>query len=569
MLEYSFSNHRLILTDEDGNSEDFCEEARVVKVITHLPLNKVSVEVLLWSPQMGKNRIECSHAEITSNPISVLAQYGLSLANTKQNASILANVLLDTKRRAEQTYRHDILGFGTLAKQRVFFGAKLVGSQVNSRHINKVALSSAGTFAEWRQGVSQYAQDHPPLQLALALGACSPVAALLLEQDLLKAIPLVALIGESSTGKTSALKLMASIWGKPAIGTGVIDTLLDTPNRFFANLGQKHGFPAFIDETSCLTNWDFTREIYNLSLGKERGRCNPDGSPRPENTWRNAIIFTGETSMLAQSNQNGGLMARLLELTLPWTKDQESSDNMTNFLAGCYGTAYVPLIEHLLAMDPQEIVKQFQEAQEQIRDRFSSISSVDRRLTNLFALVLMTAKIIKLAWDIPIDEDGILALLPQHSPTTMLQEQANRFHSLLMEKVLANTIHFPEKGALRGAQSIWGYKDEYHGRSCIWICADQFNTIGRGFGEDNFHAIKRQLVKDGLLAKFHDRYAIRRELLGLPVTCYCVYPSSTPCTTTTSPKPPRVSRPKPLRLLVEEDEEMEPPQATEQDGDCA
>ena len=202
MLEYSFSNHRLILTDEDGNSEDFCEEARVVKVITHLPLNKVSVEVLLWSPQMGKNRIECSHAEITSNPISVLAQYGLSLANTKQNASILANVLLDTKRKAEQTYRHDILGFGTLAKQRVFFGAKLVGSQVNSRHINKVALSSAGTFAEWRQGVSQYAQDHPPLQLALALGACSPVAALLLEQDLLKAIPLVALIGESSTGKT-------------------------------------------------------------------------------------------------------------------------------------------------------------------------------------------------------------------------------------------------------------------------------------------------------------------------------------------------------------------------------
>jgi hypothetical protein len=60
---------------------------------------------------------------------------------------------------------------------------------------------------------------------------------------------------------------------------------------------------------------------------------NSDGTPKAIRRWSaTSITFTGEKSMLAQSNGNGGLYARLLEFDFAWTKDAAFAEKIEALL---------------------------------------------------------------------------------------------------------------------------------------------------------------------------------------------------------------------------------------------
>ena len=65
----------------------------------------------------------------------------------------------------------------------------------------------SGTFEAWRKLMVNEAVSRPNMELILALGAVAPVAHLLREAGIISLIPMFALIGHSSTGKTISLTL--------------------------------------------------------------------------------------------------------------------------------------------------------------------------------------------------------------------------------------------------------------------------------------------------------------------------------------------------------------------------
>ena len=186
---------------------------------------------------------------------------------------------------------------------------------------------------------------HTYLELALALSVTALVACTLKAKNLLSDLPIWALIGKSSTGKTTALRLMASIWGSPEDFSGMIYDLHATQNAIYALMEQNQGLPILIDETSGVPEWDFSKFLYHLPKGHDKVRCQTNGMLQQTKLFSGAVIFTGEKSLFDQSNKNDGLYARLIEFELPWTDSARHAEEL-EYACRCYNGTAAVLLAH-------------------------------------------------------------------------------------------------------------------------------------------------------------------------------------------------------------------------------
>ena len=552
--DYIFKSGRTLVIDEDGEESDFCEEIRVIKLICDIDTKEMSVGIKLTRADGTPVYKEFPRSAIVDDPISTLTDMGLSVAPVREYAVTISEILFDTEKDAKREYRHSCLGFKETKRGRVFLSKNVIGSDIRSTCCEPRALRTRGRFPAWREGILKYVGNRVELQLALAIGASAPVAAILRKLSLLDGAAVYALIGESSSGKSSALKLMASIWGKPSVSDGVIDSFVNTEAYFFAKLGQKNGFPHFVDETSAQPNMDLTTLVYNISLGQERGRCKPDGTPRPRKKWAGTVVFTGESSLFQQTNSNKGLFARLIELTVPWTADAESAEALGRFTSEQYGTAAVPLVEKVLSTPDREIADLFEDALSGIICQFNPANGVERRIMKLYAIILVSALIASEAWDIPFDLEGILQLLKEHHDgNDAVRDRTRLVYESVKQQVLANWAKFPASVSEYDAAAIWGEQGKYEQKPCVWIATDHLREFLENDGEHNVKTALSALHKKGWIAKFGDRFKKQRKLAGASVDCYCLMLQMASAATL-RPKP-RIIKSKIPELMCNDDQE--------------
>lgn len=521
--DYIFKDGRTLVVDEDGNESDFCEEIRVIKVIYDVDTKELLVGIKLICSDGRPVYEEYPRSAIVDDPITTLTNQGLSVSPVREYAVTISEILFDTERNAKREYRHSHLGFRETKKGRVFLMKNAIGANVSSTYCEPRALRTRGRFPAWREGILKHVGDRVELQLALAIGASAPVAAILKKLSLLDGAAVYALIGESSSGKSSALKLMASVWSKPSVSEGVIDSFVNTEAYFFARLGQKNGFPHFVDETSAQPNMDLTTLVYNISLGQERGRCKPDGTPRPRKKWAGTVVFTGENSLFQQTNCNKGLYARLIELSFPWTADPESAEALVRFVNEQYGTAAIPLMEKVLSMPDRELAELFEDALSGITSQFNPANGVERRIMKLYAIILVSALIASEAWDISFDLGGILRLLREHHDgNDAVRDRTRLVYESVKQQVLANWMKFPASVAEYDAAAIWGEQGKHEQMPCVWIATEHLQEFLENAGEYNVKTALSALNKKGWIAKFGDRYKKQHKIAGTSVDCYCL-----------------------------------------------
>ncbi len=554
---YVIKAHSIFITDIEGNEWKLCEEVRIVAILTNRHTKEQRVKARLYLSTGESVTVNTARDQLITDPIRVLTKYGLTLAPTREYTTTLAEILLETEASAKHLSFHDRLGWSFAKGQRRFFAEGVLGDFSPSTYIHRKKLKPAGSYVNWQKGISQFLLNRPELQLALTIGACAPIAALLQREHVLELVSIFAMIGQSGTGKTTMLTLMASIWGRIGYQNGIVDTLLDTQNFFFANLGKKHGFPCFIDETSAQPDWDFTGLLYQISSGKEKGRCNADGTPKPVNHWSGTIIFTGERSLFDQTNGNEGLYARLVEFPFQWTEDGEEAEKIMDFCSANHGTAYVPLIEHLLELDIADLRAQYGAARDTLLQKITPLTSVDRRLSKQYSMLLMTSRIIAKVWQVPIDEPSIIRLLVETHQGNRLRNRPAYIYEAIVEQVLANSGKFPNsQDSATTAQSIWGERGSYNYRLCVWIIAKHFKDFLDTAGATISTDLLKQLHSCGHLIKVGDRFKATHTIDRVKVKCYCV-----PLGDVTAPARSNVVKKKPTpslenrKLLLSEEEE--------------
>lgn len=536
MLDFDKNDRTLHYLDNKTGDDrgSFCEGFFVAKVFSDINTGDETVKIKAFT-NAGKKSFSIDAKELTVSSLpSHLLSKGVCFANTSINSAEITEYTLSSKQVAPVEIRFSRFGWHKTGKNTYYLSSTLISTDKahdTCKHMQYNKLKPKGSFQRWKDGLEPFLH-RPEVGLALSIGASATIIPLLKEAGIIKDTLIFALIGKSSTFKTTALKLMASIYGKPEIGDGVIDTLMDTSGYFFESLGKKCGFPHLIDDISAAHDHDFTNELYHISMGKSRGRLSPDGKPRKVETWCTTVVYTGETSIFAQTNKNGGLYARLVEFNFSWLTGNADIDAFYDTINGNYGTAVNPLVQTLLNLSLSDIRNLYKEAFETVTKKIpiKEIDNISRRIVQRFAILIMALNVCNKAWEMNLQVAPVLALLEESyqnniavvDPVTMAIEG-------LKTEILDHNhlfIRNPSVNAL--GQRAWGVHGKYNNRNCLWISEEKMEEMAKSACIQSFKDIQKELADRGFLVRDKsNHYRFDRNFEnGFDKKCYGVYLNS-------------------------------------------
>ncbi|MES5812685.1 DUF927 domain-containing protein [Mammaliicoccus sciuri] len=119
----------------------------------------------------------------------------------------------------------------------------------------------------------------------------------------------VDMASKTSTGKTTALRVAASIWGTERL----INEWNTTPIDLERKASILNSFPSMYDDTRKAKPYLLSDVVYQFSGGQSKGRGNVQ-SVDVVKTWNNILLSTGETSIVEYGNEKAGVSARVITL---------------------------------------------------------------------------------------------------------------------------------------------------------------------------------------------------------------------------------------------------------------
>jgi putative DNA primase/helicase len=160
--------------------------------------------------------------------------------------------------------------------------------------------SVRGTLSDWRHAVSIPAGQHPLPTLAISASLTGPLLHLAgLESGG------IHLFGNSSTGKTTLLKLAASVWGN----ANLVRSWRATGNGLEVIANQTSDVSLILDELGQLDSKDAATALYMLASGVGKIRMTRNATLQDIKTWRAFILSSGEMTVEAKITQLRGAKA--------------------------------------------------------------------------------------------------------------------------------------------------------------------------------------------------------------------------------------------------------------------
>lgn len=523
------NNRYLIKLDDEGNPQGvLCNEVEVEATVMDLISGDTSIKLkVLRDNGDDVYTLERKYFDI-KNLFEFLNSKNVKIADDYTIKEGVYDYVAGTDYSAPNVYIHKQLGFVTVDNELCFLAHHPIGisnpDKATSTYYAPLVTEPVGTMDGWLSFVNTEIVGHPKLELALALAALGPITYLLRSQKVIGTNPEINIAGPSSIGKTTFLRIVASVFGSPDETTGLLCDFHATENAFSARLAKSHGLPICCDESSMQPDWDFTKFIYGVSKGIDKLRCNQDGGLKEQNQYFSPLIITGERKLLDQTNKNEGLYARFVTITQPLTDSAEQAERITSACAANYGHAVYPLIDWLLKHHKvlrkvyNEDVAWFKN--EEVR----SSQGVPSRILKSYALITTAARVAKLAWQVNIDVDKmrkfLLSIFNEQLPES---NRIKDIYDTIMAGVAAHHSKFLSENDNRGYSSIsdcWGKYTTYKGFAYVWISTLALNTILK---EDNpLDAITlKELYASKLIRHFGDRYKKLISLGKTNVPCYC------------------------------------------------
>lgn len=181
---------------------------------------------------------------------------------------------------------------------------------------------TGGTLEGWRDGVAALASGNPVLLVGLSVAFAGP---------LLKKCHAesggVHLVGDSSTGKTTAAAVAASVYGPESYRR----SWRTTANGLEGAAALFNDSLLVLDEISEADPREVGACVYALGNGTGKQRASRTGGARPVKRWRCSVLSTGERSIDAAMLEGGkrakaGQSVRLLDI--PVTRTHGAWDSL-------------------------------------------------------------------------------------------------------------------------------------------------------------------------------------------------------------------------------------------------
>lgn len=357
----------------------------VVKITTLLEDEDIEVTLLIVD-FLHRRFVErvLLRSEITPNSIKRLveksggvcldAETDYQYINSKLNNLLISGFNYSKGAPCEVTLKHEDLGWFSRNNQLVFQAASIYTEDevVLSSYYGQYDIEGKGTIDALRDLYLDNIFDNIPMEavMCMAVGATLlPFANLAWHMSLYN--PVNHLLGNSTTGKTTAACLFVSFGGSLDGKNSFFLSFLGTQNAILKQIGNNSGFPVAVDEFSMAkkgSSWD--KFVYALSNGRGIARCKAGGSGVQEvDLFSTVFMTTGEASILSKCSMNDGLRARLFEFEEEtWTRSAEESDIIKSICRQNYGIL-TPLIAQFLLRNSVEVKKTFDDWSVRVREK--------------------------------------------------------------------------------------------------------------------------------------------------------------------------------------------------------
>lgn len=199
-------------------------------------------------------------------------------------------------------------------------------------------VHSVGTLEDWRESMA-IVSAWPKVELAVYASLAAPMLELVRAPGFV-----IDFAGETTTGKTTALCIAASVWGVPdeRDNHSLIASWATTEVGLERLAALMSSIPLFIDETKrarVVAGKSVVPEcVYGLANGQGKQRGTPTGMQAVRH-WRTITLTTGEQSIIDMS-EDAGLAGRVLTLWgSPMGGEDDRVAGLTRRLCEAYGTA--------------------------------------------------------------------------------------------------------------------------------------------------------------------------------------------------------------------------------------
>jgi putative DNA primase/helicase len=388
--------------------------------------------------------------------------------------------------------------------------------------------TTAGTWEEWL-GAMELVSSFPYMYIAMYAGAAAPLLSILKVPGFV-----VDFSGETSGGKTTALRFAASVWGRPAESYPTAMYSWDATKVWIERTsGFLNNLPLILDETKRARHPRIIRDvIYDFCQGQGRGRGSVEGTRHTE-SWRSILISSGEGAATSFS-QDAGTRARVLSLKgKPLGTDVDIGSRVSEeaqiILAENYGHLGRRVAQYLVAnkANHDDIRQIFQRA----REKYAGIAktAVSRRHAGHLAVLEVIAAITHLL-GVPqpdVDPFGYLiesqemAGLDADRPLAALQDLLSwcATHQTRFWGRGDTDFHGHSKTPSVGWAGCWGSGDDW---DYIAISVITFKQVIKEIGHDPDEIIQRWTSR-GWLSVGNGRHRSRVVRVdGAPTRCYCI-----------------------------------------------
>lgn len=279
---------------------------------------------------------------------------------------------------------------------------RVIGSQdvyfQSESMVGDGASKVGGDYRQW-QKIAAYCKGNPVLMTSLSVAFSGPLLA-----KVHKDSGGVHWVGDSSTGKTTALTIGASVWG----GEDFKRTWRATSNGLEGVAALLSDTCLCLDEISEAEPREVGAIVYSLGNGVGKTRANRIGSARHVHRWRLSLLSTGERSISAAMAEGGkqakaGQLVRLLNIPAArqhgvfddlhvFEDGRAMSDYFKTQCAKHYGHAGVKFVEYIIGLE-QKGDSDFGGTIAHIEQQFHSTDTQAARAASRFALYALAGEL--------------------------------------------------------------------------------------------------------------------------------------------------------------------------------
>lgn len=305
-------------TDKDGNEQPprwICSPLFVI-AMTRDAKSREWGRLLEWRDQDGVQHQWAMPMELLQGDGAdmrrELARMGVSISPARAQRDLLAAAVQEWPIKARARCVERLGWHGPVyvtPSESIGQDDELVVFQ--NAHALEPAFAAAGTLDEWRAAVAAPSAGNSRFVFSLSVAFAGPLADVACEDA-----GGFHLRGTSSSGKTTALRVAASVWGHPN----------SYPRLWRATANGLEGLAALhndglliLDELSQIDPKEAGEAAYLLANGQGKARASRNGTARPAARWRLLVLSAGEeslTALMARAGRksNAGQEIRLADI---------------------------------------------------------------------------------------------------------------------------------------------------------------------------------------------------------------------------------------------------------------